>query len=379
MDGNTMLMLEHQAKGLLRFVGIETPLGETRKPGERRPWSGAYPVAVKAQVPSGGRGKRGGVIRADDAKQLERAVGEIFGTSISGQTPSMILLEPWVPIRRELYLSLAVDAQADGYVLLYAPKGGVDIEDGPLPTAYRFGAPEAFRVHEFRAVLEGCEDDYRVREKIVVLGERLVATAAAHDCTTIEINPLALLEDDSLVALDAKIARDEWATFRNAEIKNLVDEEHARADPYLRASLEMKHMYVRLDGDIGLISGGAGMTMAAMDMIAAQGGRPACFLDASPGPTSTRGYRPAIAMLDADPAVKVILVSIFGGGTQMQRVAKAMKELMPERTTSKPLVFRLDGTNVHEVPEILATFGARNCDTLEQAVAEAVHLARSAP
>ena len=106
----------------------------------------------------------------------------------------------------------------------------------------------------------------------------------------------------------------------------------------------MGHMYVRLDGDIGLISGGAGMTMAAMDMIAEQGGRPACFLDASPGPTSTRGYRPAFAMLDGDPQVKVILVSVFGGGTQMQRVANSMKEVMAERKSKKPVVFRLDGT-----------------------------------
>jgi succinyl-CoA synthetase beta subunit len=373
-----MLMLEHEAKALLRSVGIETPRGVVRIRGDCRSWDGAFPVAVKAQVQDGGRGKRGGVVRAADAKEEERAVAEVLGMSFSGEMPAAVLIEPWLPIKRELYLSLAVDARADGYALLYAPRGGVDIEDGPPPTAYRFGAPETFRVHTFRAVLENIEPDYRVREKVVVIGQRLVATAAANDCTTIEINPLALLEDDSLVALDAKIARDEWAAFRNAEVQRLVDEEHERVDPLLRASLEMKHMYVRLDGDIGLISGGAGMTMAAMDVIAAQGGRPACFLDASPGPTSTRGYRPAMAMLDADPAVKVILVSIFGGGTQMQRVATAMKELMPERKSQKPIVFRLDGTNVDQVPAILATFGARNHDTLESAAAEAVHLARSA-
>jgi succinyl-CoA synthetase beta subunit len=296
----------------------------------------------------------------------------------AGELPSAVLIEPWVPIRRELYLSLAVDARADGYVLLYAAQGGIDIEEGPPPSAYRFGTPDAFRVHAFREVLEQAESDYRVREKVLVLGQRLVSTAAAHDCTTIEINPLALLEDERLVALDAKIVRDEWAAFRNAEVQRLLDEEHGRADALLRASLEMKHMYVRLDGDIGLISGGAGMTMAAMDMIAAHGGSPACFLDASPGPTSSRGYRPALSMLDADPAVKVILVSVFGGGTQMQRVATAMKELMPERSSDKPIVFRLDGTHVDQVPAILASFGARNHDTLESAVAEAVDLARAA-
>ena len=371
-------MLEHEAKALLRFVGIATPAGAVRTAGDERPWEGAFPVAVKAQVHGGGRGKQGGVLRADDQASLRAAVSGLLCMRFDGEAPAAVLIEPWMAKKRELYLSLAVDARADGYVLLYSAQGGVDIEDAPPPTAYRFGTPEAFRVHTFRAVLEQAEADYKVREKVVAIGQRLAATAAAHDCTTIEINPLAVLEDDSLVALDAKIARDEWAAFRNAEVQRLVDDEHARADPLLRASLQMKHMYVQLDGDIGLISGGAGMTMGAMDMIAAQGGRPACFLDASPGPTSTRGYRPAMAMLDADPAVKVILVSVFGGGTQMQRVATAMKELMPERTSAKPVVFRLDGTNVDQVPAILASFGARNHESLETAVAEAVRLARNA-
>ena len=137
-------------------------------------------------------------------------------------------------------------------------------------------------------------------------------------------------------------------------------------------------MYVRLDGDIGLISGGAGLTMGVMDMIREQGGKPACFLDCSPGPTSTRGYRPAFAMLDGDPRIKVILASIFGGGTQMQRVAKAMKENLAERTSSKPVVFRLNGTNVDEANRIFSEIGIRNHDTLEDAVQEAVQLAGNA-
>jgi succinyl-CoA synthetase beta subunit len=233
-------------------------------------------------------------------------------------------------------------------------------------------------VHALRHVLKDVEPDYQWREKVIALAQRLVRAAAMHDCTTIELNPLAKLSDGSLVAADAKVVRDEWAHFRNAEIHALRESEKARVDEKLRASLDMGHMYVKLDGDIGLISGGAGMTMAAMDMIAEQGGRPACFLDASPGPTSTRGYRPALAMLDADPQVKVILVSVFGGGTQMQRVANSMKELMTERKSAKPMVFRLDGTNVDQVPAILETFGAHNHLLLEDAVAEAVQLARSA-
>ncbi len=370
-------MLEHEGKALLRRVGVATPAGRVLVArDDAAAWDGGYPVAVKAQVRGGGRGKQGGVLRADDAAALTAALARVRGLVLDGASVDAVLVEPWQPHDRELYLSLVVDGRANGYVLLYAPRGGVDIESGPPPARYPFGDPSRFRVHELRVVLERTEHDYRVRERVIALAERLVATADGHDCTTIEINPLAVLEDGSLVALDAKVVRDEWAAFRNEEIRALVADERGRADALLRASLEMGHMYVRLDGDIGLISGGAGMTMGAMDVIAAAGGRPACFLDASPGPTSTRGYRPALAMLDADPAVKVILVSVFGGGTQMQRVANAMKDLMAERTSDKPVIFRLDGTNVDQVPAILATFGAHNHATMESAAQAAVALAR---
>lgn len=373
------LMLEHEAKSLLRFVGIETPQGlvhgRDAAGGSAPIWQGDYPVAIKAQVHGGGRGKQGGVLRADDEAAVRRAVSDLFGASFDGERPESVLIETWVTIRRELYLSLTVDGRADGYVLLYSTQGGVDIESGPPPTRYEFGKPENFRGHDFRAVLETVEDDYRVREKLITLAQRLVALAAACDCVTIEINPLVVLKDGALLAVDAKISCDEWAGFRNERIRSMVAGERQRVDPLLRASLDMGHMYVRLDGDIGLISGGAGMTMAAMDLIAAQGGRPACFLDCSPGPTSTRGYRPAFAMLDADPTVRVILVSVFGGGTQMQRVASAMKEVLSERTSKKPVVFRLDGTNVDQVPSIFAEFGAYNYDSLEAAVAQAILLA----
>jgi succinyl-CoA synthetase beta subunit len=371
-----VLMLEHEAKSLLRFVGIETPQGlvydRAAAAHNAQAWPGSYPVAVKAQVHGGGRGKQGGVRKADDPIAVRQAVSALLDASFDGETPESVLIEPWVAIERELYLSLTIDGRADGFVLLYSQQGGVDIESGPAPSRYEFGKPESFRGYAFRAMLETCESDYRVREKLIVLAQRMVAMAAACDCVTIEINPLVVLADGALLAVDAKIDCDEWAGFRNERIRAMIAGERRRVDPLLRACLDMGHMYVRLEGNIGLISGGAGMTMAAMDMIAAKGGSPACFLDCSPGPTSARGYRPAITMLDADPNVRVILVSVFGGGTQMQRVANAMKEVLGERSGNKPVVFRLDGTNIDQVPAILAEFGAFNHDSLEDAVAEAV-------
>lgn len=379
-----MMMLEHEAKKLLDSVRVPVPQGIVVRRDRRRALNAPakvaqYPVAVKAQVRSGGRGKQGGVMKAKDAAALTTAIERLFAMDFGGEKPAALLIEPWLAIDRELYLSVTVDGRADGYVVMYAAQGGINIEDGPPPARYAVGAAHRFRSHELRTALLGHESDYALREKVIALAQRLIRAAALHDCTTIEINPLVRLADGEVVAADAKVVRDEWAAFRNREIAASMEEHKRRTDRLLRDCLDMQHMYVPLDGDIALVSGGAGMTMAAMDMIAEHGGRPACFLDCSPGPTSTRGYRPAFAMLDANPKVKVILVSVFGGGTQMQRVANAMKEIMAERKSRKPVVFRLDGTNVDQVPEIFSQFGARNHATLEDAIDEAVGLAKGAP
>lgn len=372
-----MMMLECDAKRLLASAGVNVPQGTIWRKGvsAQNVQVSSYPAAVKAQVRSGARGKHGGVQRVNEPAALAATAAKLFATEFSGEKPEALLIEPWLAIERETYLSVAVDGRAEGYVVLYAPRGGIDIEESAPPVRYAVGAPWNFRVHGLREVLEAVEPDYQWREKVIALAQRLIRTAAAHDCTTVEINPLVKLADGAMIAADAKIALDEWAAFRNNRISDECEAQKQRADPYLRACLDMQHMYVHLDGDIGVISGGAGMTMAAMDMIAEYGGRPACFLDCSPGPTSTRGYRPAFAMLDADPAVKVILVSVFGGGTQMQRVASSMQEVMAERTSGKPVVYRLDGTHVDQVAGIFAQFGAHNHACLEDAVAEAVRLA----
>lgn len=375
-----MMMLECDAKQLLASVGVNVPPGTIWRKGDppQDIRVSAYPIAVKAQVRSGGRGKQGGVQQVTDAAALAATANRLFETEFGGEKPEALLIEPWLAIEHEAYLCVAVDGRAEGYVVMYAPRGGVDIEEGPPPARYPVGAPWNFRAHELRKILKDVEPDYQWREKVIALAQRLVRVASMHDCSTIEINPLAKVAGGALIAADAKVVRDEWAHFRNQEIHALREAEKGRVGRMLRDCLDMGHMYVRLDGDIGLISGGAGMTMAAMDMIAEQGGRPACFLDVSPGPTSARGYRPALAMLDADPQVKVILVSVFGGGTQMQRVANSVKELMAGRKSKKPVVLRLDGTNVDQVPGIFAEFGAHNHARLEDAVSEAVRLAGNA-
>jgi succinyl-CoA synthetase beta subunit len=270
-----------------------------------------------------------------------------------------------------LYLAVAVDGNAGGYVILYSPTGGVDIEQSETLVRFPVGAPEEFQAHALRDALAPVEEDISLREKVLVLARRLLDVAAARDCTTIEINPLFLMPDGSLLAADAKVVRDDSAAWRQADIAERLAEEKRVQPKAIRAALEGSLMLVWLEGEVGLISGGAGMTMAAMDLIAEAGGRPACFLDCSSNPTPD-GYRLAFSLLDSEPRVKSILVAVFGGGTHVDRVARTMRDILKERRSRKPVFFRLNGTNVDGVPAVFEPAGLHNHATLEDAVTQAV-------
>lgn len=369
-----MLLLEYQGKALLKAAGIPVPEGVVVRSGTKVQPLG-YPVAAKAQVSAGGRGKAGGVVKASSEAGVRTALRQIFNSRFGDERPREVLIEPWLEIAREVYLSVTVDAAAEGYSLFYSPTGGINVEQNESPVRYGIGPLRNFRAHRLRELLRDKERDETVRERVIGIAGRLVALAARSECITVEINPLAVLVDGSLIAADAKIVRDEHAAFRVSDIAKLREQARKRERSAVAKALAGDLMVVWLDGEVGLISGGAGMTMAAMDLIADCGGRPACFLDCSNNPTPD-GYRLAFELLDRDPSIKVILVSIFGGLTQMDRVAPVMCTIMKERPSRKPVVFRLNGTNAARANEILSHAGLRNRATLEEAVKEAVALSR---
>lgn len=367
-----MLVREWEGKSLLAGGGITVPKGTlVSAPGEADDVTLRFPVAVKAQVGAGGRGKAGGIVKATDAAELRAAVARLLDGDLGGERPTAVLVEEWQATARELYLSVTVDGNADGYTVLYSPAGGVDVETCGIPVRYDVGRPEAYRGHGLRRRLAEAEPDAGLRERIIALARRLLWLARHRDCQTIEINPLIVTEDGALVAADAKVVRDTAGAFRAADIRSAVENAWAGEDPLSARCLAAELMLVRLEGEVGLISGGAGMTMAVMDMIAAAGARPACFLDCSANPTPT-GYRLAFALLDQAPEVRAILVSIFGGATQMERVARVMADILAERDSAKPVVFRLNGTNAGEASRIMAAAGLVNHGTLEEAVAAVV-------
>lgn len=368
-----MLMTEHAGKCLLMAHGVPVPAGTlVRKSTDVRKWRGAYPVALKVQVSSGGRGKAGGVLRAGDEEQAQKGAEALFKRQFGGECPTSLLVEPWVTHSRELYLAVTIDGHTGGYVVLYGGAGGVDVEQH-VPHKYAFGSPRDFRAHDLRALLADIEQDASLRERIIGLARRLVFVATATDALTVEINPLAVLPDGKLLALDAKVVRDEAAAFRQSDVAEEIKRARKRESHMVRKALEGNLMMVGLDGEIGLISGGAGMTMAGMDLIADAGLKPACFLDCSSNPTPA-GYQLAFEVLDAEPKVKAILVSIFGGGTQIDRVAKVMNDIMTKRKSAKPVVFRMNGTGRDKADALMQEFNLYNHPTLESAI-DAVALA----
>jgi succinyl-CoA synthetase beta subunit len=364
-----MLVTEAQGKALLRAAAVATPSSqELRSLDEVRACRIDLPVAVKAQVAAGGRGKAGGIRKASSAAELEEAFGAIMAMRFAGEAPASVLVESWLEIERELYLAVAIDSRVGGFNVLYSPRGGVNIEDGPPPLSYPVGLARNFRAHLFRGLLESVEPDAKVRERVISVARRLLDIALANECTTVEINPLVVAKGGALVAADAKIVLDEAAAFRKSATATAIAASREKADRGIRLCEEANLMLVWLDGEIGLISGGAGMTMAAMDAIDGAGAQPACFLDVSGNPTPA-GFGLAFDLLDRAPKVKGILVSMFGGGLHTDRVAKTLVELLGKRISAKPVTLRLNGTRSDLATTILRDGGHQNHATLEAAVA----------
>lgn len=368
-----MLLTEVQGKRLFQDVGIPVPpslIVHDRE--EIRHISPVFPAVAKAQVASGGRGKAGGIKRCDLPQELQNAFSAIMKMSFGGAKPSAVLVEPWLEIARELYLAVTIDGRADGYSVLYSPVGGVDVESGNPLLRHPIGPLRNFRAHLFRQALAEVEPDSKIRERIIGLTRRLLQCAHAHDCLTLEINPLILLKNGSLIAGDAKVVLDDAAEFRHQFTAAAIAEGREKEPEDVRTCAEHGLMLLWLDGATGLISSGAGMTMGAMDAIDAAGGRAACFLDVSGNPTPT-GFSLAFDLLDRSPQVRGILVSMFGGGLHMDRVARTLIDIMAKRTSTKPVAFRLNGTRSEIAAKLLAEAGLRNHRTLEDAVEAIVH------
>ncbi len=366
-----MKFLEYQVKERFKTAGITVPEGRlARTPDEATRAAGSLgPIAIKAQVPVGGRGKAGGIKLARTPAEARAMAQDVLGMTIKGYKVQEVWCETLVEIARELYLGLTLDRDQRLLVLILSAQGGMEIEDvaAQHPEAIARLHPDPWRgpqPYEIRELIFGAGLG-ALQAALLPLVMKLYSLARTLDAITVEINPLAVTRDGGLVAADGKLEVDDNAIFRH---KDLVGAEEAGEDP-LEAEAKRRHLtYVRLDGTIGVIGNGAGLVMNTLDLVQQQGGRAANFLDIGGGAKADVVHN-ALELLAMDPRVKGILINIFGGITRGDEVAKGIIEARRDLGLKLPLVVRMTGTREAEgrklleaagvAPEVTATAAAR--------------------
>jgi succinyl-CoA synthetase beta subunit len=382
---------EYQAKELLAQYGVLVPRGRVASTPEEARQAAAEigcPVVVKAQIHAGGRGKGGGIKLAANPDEAEQAAKQIIGMTLvtpqtgpEGKLVRRVLVEEQTRVDRELYLAVLIDGSIGKVILMGSSEGGMEIEEVAART------PEA--IHRVAVDPAAGFQPYMGRElayKLGLAGEQLRPATnlmaglyklfVEKDCSLAEINPLVVTGDGKVMALDAKVNFDENALFRHQDIAALrdIDEE----DPLeVRAQNEGISNYVKLDGSIGCVVNGAGLAMATMDAIKLAGGDPANFLDIGTVNDPERVVN-AFGIITADPAVKAILVNIFGGMARVDVIAQGIVDAHKRMNVGVPVVARLAGTNLEEGVRLLDESGltVERADDLGEAARKAVAAAK---
>ncbi len=384
-----MDLLEYQGKELFAGHGLPVPAGKHARTPEEAVAAAeeiGYPVAVKAQVLIGGRGKAGGIKIAADADQAREHAEAIIGMEITGphgEGPfpvGELWIEEGSEIEAEYYASVILDRAEKKLLVMLSATGGMDVEaiaeSDPEALVREHVDPVAgFDAGQAEAVAAKADIPEQTRDQVASILVSLVELAKAEDATLIEVNPLAVLAGGKVVALDAKVTIDGNALFRHPELAEVAAD--ADGDPQEKMARERGLTYVKLDGDIGILGNGAGLCMSTLDVVAQAGGDPANFLDAGGG-SKADAIVDALEVITSDPKVTAILFNIFGGITRCDEVAKGIIEATGRIGLELPLVVRLDGTNSEEGLALLAESGLGNLhqeETMLGAAARVVELA----
>lgn len=371
-----MKLYEFEAKEIASRYGIPVPKGKiasTPDEAEQVARELGKPVVLKSQVLVGGRGLAGGIKAANTPEEARRVAENLLNMKIRGEKVERVLVEEKACIAKELYLSLTIDRATKKPVYLVSEMGGVEIEE--LARKY------PGKVHRVYVDPEIGYSDYMARKATQLLGlpwglaqdvssimKSMFRIMQDYDAELVEFNPLALTCEGRLVALDAKIIVDDNSLHKHPDLAPKYGRELSE---YERKAKELGFSYVELDGDIGVISNGAGLTMATMDSILYYGGRPANFLDIGGGATRDR-VKEAVKLMLQHPRSRVLLVNVFGGITRCDEVALGIVEALREVGQTKPIVVRMLGTMEEEGRRILSEHGIPVYTEMDEAVKEAV-------
>ena len=361
---------EHQAKALLADYGVNVARGipafsvdEAVSAAEQL---GGPVYVVKAQIHAGGRGKAGGVKVVKSVDEVREEASKMLGMTLvthqtgpAGKEVQRLYIEDGCAIERELYLSMLVDRASSQVTIIASTEGGMDIEEVAASTPEKIltlsiDPATGMMPHHIRRIANDLGLSGDTAKKAGPFLKGIYKAFCEKDAAMIEINPLVVTGDGDLIALDAKIGFDDNALFRHKDIMELRD--LTEEDPAEIRASEFDLNYIKLDGDIGCMVNGAGLAMATMDIIKLEGGEPANFLDVGGGATKEK-VTEAFKIILSDDNVKGILVNIFGGIMRCDIIADGVVSAARDLGLTKPLVVRLEGTNVEEGKAIMANSG----------------------
>lgn len=379
---------EYQAKAILRKYGVAVPEGEvafTVDEAVNAAERFGFQVVVKAQIHAGGRGKAGGVKLARSRDEVRAQAESLLGATLvthqtgpEGKTVKRLLVESLTDIKKEYYVGAVVDRESGSVVMMASEDGGVEIEEVAAKTPeriFRETVDPAVGMMPFQA--RKLAYAIQIPDELVGKATRfmlgLYKAFVDNDCSVAEINPLVVTGQGEVLALDAKLNFDANALFRHKDVAALrdLDEE----DPRETEASKFELSYIALQGNIGCMVNGAGLAMATMDTIKYYGGEPANFLDVGGG-ASEEKVTEAFKIILSDSGVKGILVNIFGGIMKCDVIASGVVGAARQVGLDRPLVVRLEGTNVELGREIFEQSGLPivSADTLAQAAQKIVEL-----
>jgi succinyl-CoA synthetase beta subunit len=364
-----MKFYEFKAKELFREYGIPVPNGVLVTSGKDIKGMD-YPVALKAQVLIGGRGKAGGIRFASSQDEAARAADEIIGTEIHGFGVQHVLVEERIDISKEYYLGITIDREARTSLLMASTEGGVEIESVPDDRIFKKHIPPMSRLSSYvlREVSKSLGLAGDEAKEFSAIAQSMFELFEKEDAELVEINPLAQTSTGEFVAVDAKLVVDDNALYRHKSFQDLEQD----LTPLEKEAKSEGIAFIQLEGDIGVIANGAGLTMATLDMISAKGGKGGVFLDLGGTDDPEKVKQAFRLMKKASPSV--ILLNIFGGITRCDSVALGVKEVLDEEGIEVPVVARIKGVHEDKAKQILRDAGFIAVSSLEKAAEETVKL-----
>jgi len=365
-----MKIHEYQAKELFKRYNIPIPKGSVAfdpdEAGKIAGDLGQFPVVVKAQIHAGGRGKGGGVKLAGSMDEVATISGNIIGMNLvthqtgpEGRIVKKVLVEQGLNIAKELYLSIIPDRETAKVVFMASEAGGMDIEEVAAATPEKIikvyiDPLVGIQPYHCRQVAFGLKLPPTVMKPFVSMLGNLYRLFIDYDCSLVEINPLVITAEETVIALDAKVDFDDNALYRHKDILDYRDIHEE--DPLEVEASKFNLNYIKLDGNVGNMVNGAGLAMATMDIIKLAGAEPANFLDVGGGASAEmveNGFR----IMLSDKNVKGILINIFGGILRCDVLAEGVVKAAQKTGIDVPVVVRMEGTNVEEGRKILAESG----------------------